>query len=119
MVKHLIETYRNGNLKQKELLLYYTCIKSQIEQTPTKLKVNELEQFRKIKERVEESLEISFDDEQIERTNTEILNRLFESQRFNTMIKALMHINSILEVIEFKLKVFSKLHNLNYETSEE
>ena len=35
------------------------------------------------------------------------------------MIKALMHINSILQVVNFKLKMFSKLQNLNYESSEE
>jgi len=119
LVKHLVETYKNGKLTQKELLIYYVCLSAQVEAVPNKLKVAEFEQFRKIKERIAESLEISFDDEQIEASNNEILNRLFETDKFKTMIKALMHVHGIIKVIDFKQKLLTKLYCLNYESSEE
>ena len=119
LVKHLVETYKNGQLTQKELLIYYVCLLAQVEAVPSKLKVAEFEQFRKIKERIGESLEISFDDEQIEASNNEILNRLFETEKFQTMIKALMHVHGIIQIIDFKQKLFAKLYSLNYESSEE
>ena len=119
LVKHLVETYNNGQLTQKELLIYFVCMSAQVEAAPNKLKVAEFEQFRKIKERIAESLEISFDDEQIEASNNEILNRLFETDKFKTMIKALMHVHGIIKVIDFKQKLLSKLYCLNYESSEE
>lgn len=74
--------------------------------------------FGKIKDRLTESLEAAFGDA-AEKENAEVVERLLESPKFQTLLRALMHIAEIVRIMEIKQNLFSKLNINEFDTSEE
>lgn len=65
-----------------------------------------------------ESMEAAFG-EAAEKENSEVVERLLESKKFRTFLKAMMHISEIVRIMEIKLKLQSKMKINKFDKSEE
>jgi hypothetical protein len=61
-------------------------------------KFSEVPKFLDVLNKIQESLEVSFEDPAIEKSNDEIVTRLLESEKMQTLIKAMLFVREAAKV---------------------
>ena len=119
-VSHIINLYQNGNMTQNGLLFYFAVLLSCSQSTTLfhPVKIPELRLFTKIKDRLAESLEAAFGDA-AEKENKEVVERLLDAPKFQTLLQAIMHLAEIVRIMEIKLNLMKKLNINEFDKSEE
>lgn len=82
------------------------------------MKIPELQLFNRIKDRLAESLEAAFGDA-AEKENKEVVERLLDAPKFQTLLQAVMHLAEIVRIMEIKLNLMKKLNINEFDKSEE
>lgn len=62
-------------------------------------KLTEIAQFEKVVAKLQETLEVSFGDDEIEKSNTQIVQQLLEHPKIITLIKAMVTLREIVKMV--------------------